>query len=314
MDQIKVQNETVEPEVNDFLKSIEVTLEEVTPEKASEWLERNTNNRPLKKETISKYVTAIEMENWQLTHQGIAFDQDGNIQDGQHRLHAVVVSGIPIYAFVFRNMPKENFSYLDIGKYRSLSDIIYISGVKDYPKQLSDIATFAILWENGTPFAAIGSSQLYKSGFTVNDVNKYIEENKDWMMEVTEISLAILKEKNLIKFKIIAGLLFLFGKYVDKKDTLVFANYFKSPIGLNHGHPIIHLLDILIKNVAQRGKKYTPKSKAALVIKAWNSFVKGETTVPIQRVSSMQSFPLIRNEQGKSVFKSDIPIEGVEKE
>jgi len=59
---------------------------------------------------------------WQLTHQGIAFDKDGNLLDGQHRLQAVINHGRGVEFMVTRNLPHEVFSSLDRGVVRTLAD------------------------------------------------------------------------------------------------------------------------------------------------------------------------------------------------
>ncbi|MFB8416467.1 hypothetical protein ACFC63_13300 [Streptomyces albidoflavus] len=80
--------------------SMKVTL--VTPELAIEWLRRNIeNNRPVSHGKVRQWKTDIEQGRWKLTHQGIAFDPEGNLIDGQHRLLAIAASKRPIWIPVF---------------------------------------------------------------------------------------------------------------------------------------------------------------------------------------------------------------------
>ena len=81
-------------------------IETITPAQALEILERhNPRNRSVSEKTVQSY--AIDMKNgrWTLTHQGIALDVNGDLQDGQHRLWAVVFSDTPCKFWVFRDMP-----------------------------------------------------------------------------------------------------------------------------------------------------------------------------------------------------------------
>lgn len=83
-------------------------IETITPALATEWLEKhNTINRNLSQSTVDCY--AIDMKNgrWSLTHQGLAFDTNGNLQDGQHRLWAIVFSGVTLQMNVTRDVPVE---------------------------------------------------------------------------------------------------------------------------------------------------------------------------------------------------------------
>ncbi len=66
----------------------------VTPEIASEWLEKNTRNRNLNNKSVDALAKLMVDGKWLLTHQGIAFSPDGVLLDGQHRLAAICKSGI----------------------------------------------------------------------------------------------------------------------------------------------------------------------------------------------------------------------------
>ena len=64
---------------------------DITPDMAKKILaHRNKNNRPLRYTHLEKLSNAIEKDEWKVTHQGLAFDKDGNLIDGQHRLAAVL--------------------------------------------------------------------------------------------------------------------------------------------------------------------------------------------------------------------------------
>ena len=65
---------------------------EVGPDLAARWLDGNTHNRPLKQTLVDRFVRDMQAGRWRLTHQGIAFDADGMLIDGQHRLWAIVIS------------------------------------------------------------------------------------------------------------------------------------------------------------------------------------------------------------------------------
>lgn len=81
-------------------------LEIITPEIATEILERhNPRNRSVSESTVQSYAVDMKNGRWTSTHQGIAFDTNGDLLDGQHRLWAVVFSGCTIEFWVFRDMP-----------------------------------------------------------------------------------------------------------------------------------------------------------------------------------------------------------------
>ena len=100
----------------------------ITPELAAEWLERNKVNREWRPHRTAEYARIMQAGAWILTHQGILLDVDGNLVDGQHRLTAIVDTGITVKMMV---------SHLDVsitamaipvdnGLTRTYSDILSI--------------------------------------------------------------------------------------------------------------------------------------------------------------------------------------------
>lgn len=100
----------------------------ITPEIAAALLERNTDNRPMRRRTVENYKRA---KKWYLTHQGMAMDTRGVLQDGQHRLQACVETKRPIVVAFFVGMPVENFKAIDEGQNRTGADLFGKDGEID---------------------------------------------------------------------------------------------------------------------------------------------------------------------------------------
>jgi hypothetical protein len=98
---------------------------DITPEIAKRWLEHNhAENRNLAEGKIASYAEDMRGGFWKLTHQGICFDQDGTLTDGQHRLHAVVRSGVTVKMLVFGNENSALSDPIDTGRARSIAFLI----------------------------------------------------------------------------------------------------------------------------------------------------------------------------------------------
>lgn len=102
------------------------TVMKITPEAASDWLEnRNiSHNRNLSDNTAKKYAKVMSEGRWLTTHQGIAFDNDGFLIDGQHRLRAVVLAGCAVEMFVVPGCDSETFAVVDSGSRRQAGQLI----------------------------------------------------------------------------------------------------------------------------------------------------------------------------------------------
>ena len=103
-------------------------VEIITPALAKQYLAKNKNNRAIKERTLSMLVRAIKDGSFALTHQGIAFDEEGNLIDGQHRLMACVIADIPIKVLVSREVKTDAVQFVDIGVKRDFADVIKMTG------------------------------------------------------------------------------------------------------------------------------------------------------------------------------------------
>jgi len=96
-------------------------LKTITPEIARAMLKGNTHNLPVRASHVDYLASEMTAGRWSLTHQGIAFDE-GVVVDGQHRLLAVVQSGVTIQAWVFGDVPLSVQELIDKGRIRSIAD------------------------------------------------------------------------------------------------------------------------------------------------------------------------------------------------
>lgn len=87
------------------LAGVQTRWMDVTPAIAELWLRRNFNNRPMRVDTVRAYAREMRNGKWLPNHQGICFNLKDELIDGQHRLQAVVMSGVTVRMMVTFNMP-----------------------------------------------------------------------------------------------------------------------------------------------------------------------------------------------------------------
>ncbi len=103
---------------------------DITPALAQEWLGANTHNRRLREDTVRAYARDMCNGEWVPTHQGIAFNDENALLDGQHRLHAIIRSKKTVRMMVTFGLPArvagkpEMFTMdaVDRGATRSVAD------------------------------------------------------------------------------------------------------------------------------------------------------------------------------------------------
>lgn len=61
--------------------------------------------RPVNSRLVDSYASEMARGTWGISHQGIGFDEQGRLLDGQHRLWAVVKSGVTVLMSVTTGLP-----------------------------------------------------------------------------------------------------------------------------------------------------------------------------------------------------------------
>ncbi len=107
-------------------------VQTITPEVAGIILEHNVVNRDVGKGLVKKMAQDMVSGKWKTNGDSIRFDRNGRLVDGQHRLNAVVQSETPLETFVCGGLDPAVFDTLDVGKKRTLRDVLKIEGIANY--------------------------------------------------------------------------------------------------------------------------------------------------------------------------------------
>jgi hypothetical protein len=104
---------------------MKISIMEITPNLAAEFLKRNTGNRAIRRRAVVQYADDLRRGDWKLTHQGVAISPKGRLLDGQHRLSAIVEAGISAQMVVAIDVSEDAYLVMDRGKPRILSDALH---------------------------------------------------------------------------------------------------------------------------------------------------------------------------------------------
>jgi hypothetical protein len=110
---------------------ISVYLIYVTPEVATTMLARKNTNRSFRLVQLNKLKRAMTLGRWEVNGETVIFDHDGRLIEGQHRLKAVVDSGVSVWVLCVHGIDRERFKTMGQGSKRTTGDILNIQGVKN---------------------------------------------------------------------------------------------------------------------------------------------------------------------------------------
>lgn len=134
----------------DSLNNVRIEVQWIGPDKAHEYLKANVCNRACSKAAVKRWADTMKVGAWKLSSDAIAFDWNGVLINGQHRLSALIETGATMPFLVGYNFPPESKNSLDVGKKRSLHETLTING---YPISINEVAICKFImtpWDKGT--------------------------------------------------------------------------------------------------------------------------------------------------------------------
>lgn len=103
---------------------LRISLEYIAPATASDYLRRNfEGNRKRSVTRTKRYARVVGRGHWRVTHESIAFDEEGWLIDGQHRLAAIIESGVGVWLLVVRGVPRDVYEALGRPMIRRIDDV-----------------------------------------------------------------------------------------------------------------------------------------------------------------------------------------------
>lgn len=230
----------------------------ITPEHARELLLLNKGNRPLVSHHVKRLTQEMKEGRWKFNGDPIRISVSNRLLDGQHKLHAIVMSNTTQEILLVRGLPDDVFDTIDVGRKRTGSDIFAIMGEKNTSQLTSALNILTNFAEHGM------NNRRVSYPVTV------LEDTLDQHPTIRHsISFLANYKGRLMPQSCAAALHYLF----TQKDALLADSFFEaltSGANLSQGDPVFLLRERLIANCAAR-QKYDVTYIMAISVKAWNA-------------------------------------------
>lgn len=273
---------------------LRLSLEDITPDRARHYLTRNRSNRPIKEVNVRKLKNDLISGNFKLTHQGIAFDWNGNLIDGQHRLMAIAEAGVATKMYVTYNCDPENFKLIDCGSARTSSDVLKNLGAANYAATAASIRL--ILWahEHYAVQSKLVNRKLYKSFSTTNaETAAFYEKHKLSLAPLMGKSTAIRSMNRAFMPPAVCAFLFL-AQEMHGDIEVAYDFIHRSASGANLSPGSVELALSKFVSVQQTNYQNYKKGEYMLVayIRAFNRYIRGDAMLQF-RVGHIDGVPAI---------------------
>lgn len=109
-------------------------VEMIDPEMALRFLETmHQSNRGITQSNVDFLAAQMRTGLWRVIHQGLAFDEDGRLIDGQHRLWALIETKMTLPFMVTHGVKREDVGVIDTGIVRTYKDHAHYNGWNQDP-------------------------------------------------------------------------------------------------------------------------------------------------------------------------------------
>ena len=114
--------------VTGYFRTKDSAVVTITPEIAKELLKHNVGNRKINQANVKRIAEDMIAGDYKLNGETIKIYEDGTLADGQHRLMACVLSGVPFETYIIKGIKKDVLPTIDAGKQRSLVESLNMIG------------------------------------------------------------------------------------------------------------------------------------------------------------------------------------------
>lgn len=254
---------------------------EITPAFAAMVLEHfapEGTNRRLRRGAVAELAELMRAGRWDAnTHQGLAFTPEGVLNDGQHRLNAVVQSGVTITAPVTYGQPRQTFMVIDVAhRGRNGADLMEIAGLKmNSANYVAATARLLVALHREAAMTYQEATRAVDYDALVSFGQDNIEGLNDAVRRARSVAQHL---KSRVSVTAIASALFLIAKATDPARLDTFCDFLAHGNDLPKNSPILVLREAFRDGTAGGHYKNSQdrlRGAAAAVVQTWNVWRKG---------------------------------------
>lgn len=252
--------------VNKSKSGIIAKTEWITPAFARVLLERNPDNRSLSQHYVDEYSRDIVNGNWEVNGETIVVANDGSLNNGQHRCHAIIAADTAVETILVVGPKRNTRLTVDQGKTRSGGDYLGMLGHAN-GNVLASVAGYIWQYDNKDRFLSQSKAQRP----TRSDILNVVKNTKGIEESIAKVSG---KGCGLVGGMSILGFChFVIRRRSGTDEVDGFMASLMSGSNLPEKDPILYARNRLIQ---MRGS-LRPNEKAGLIMKAWNAHRRGES-------------------------------------
>lgn len=233
---------------------------EVTPALARALLERNPANRRVSEATVEKIVRDIDAGNFVVNGESIIVAADGTLNDGQHRLCAVVQANRSITSVMVFGPARDTRTTVDQGRSKQVGDYLAMGGHRD-SLALAAAAGYVWQWKN---IGRLSTQAMDRP--TKGEVLAVVEANPGLADSVSAVGGNVVAGRGILAF-----CHWVFSTKASAQVADDFIHALITGENLLSRDPVLYA-----RNRLMADRRLSPNEKAKLIFRAWNAYRRGE--------------------------------------
>lgn len=235
----------------------------------SRWLlAGNEGNRTFSETSAMKYSKDMSAGRWPENGDGFSIAKTGELNNGQHRLVAIIHSGVTIMTNVTVGLSRASRSTNDIGLGRTLANVLTMEGV-DNASAAAASTRLIIGWEESN------STAIRPARETTNlQVQERIETDPA-IMESVRYSVSTKRARGILSPSQVGFIHYVLSK--KSPDALRFMNALMTGADGERGLDVTDVRYIARERLNKDSRILKAQERIEIVFRAWNLWRKGET-------------------------------------
>ena len=247
----------------------------VSPMLAAFILDKNEENRSLKASKIKQYTADMKAGRWSLNGEPIIIADNGELNDGQHRMLALIDAGVTVPLLFVFGVSRESRTTVDQGVARSAGDYLAMNGTPNSTGAAS-LTRLVIAYENSKgktlgDVGAVTASQILErvdSDPLIAAAASYATTNANYA-------------KGILSPALIGFSFYVLSK-INHDDAIEFLGQVCVGENIKRGDPAFAVRAALVNKT-----RSARAEKAELVLRGWNAYRLNQSRVLAKSVGGL---------------------------
>jgi hypothetical protein len=259
---------------------ITTIIEAIGPAQAQAYLNCVHMQRPVSKAHVQKLARSMASGHWRETAEAIQFDINGHLMNGQHRMHAVIQTGLTFNFLVARGLDPHSYEVMDQGRARTRGETLSTLAFPSANK-IAASAVILVRMKYGL--------DIDRTNVDNSEIVQFAEPNRDALIWAVNRA----KRYTLLPASTYGAFLFL-AYHANATKAAEFADAVLSGANLEPDSPILLLrkkAEIHSRSVKKLDLNRT-SNLLPFIVHAYNKFARGEKTTRLQPPSEPCLYPV----------------------